>query len=240
MPYAANVTGYDAATNHALNVMTYNVSIVIVDFGTPRRDNYTFVLNFDLKWGVDSLNGWGGGNFVFTLEDQPWNRGSWAFNMHPVPETFSITLPNGTMLIDTASMYVMTLNDNITVRKNPSISFATTIPPQGSFGWAIIYQDLAYQNSHLPPSPSRVAVAMAQPVPLLPLSLGSLSLWTAIMAVFLLTGSEILSPIYGRTNILIDRRRLRIAALILGAIFLTITAYQIILSQTPPPVAPTR
>lgn len=53
-----------------------------------------------------------------------------------------------------------------------------------------------------------------------PLSLSDISLWLAITAIIVLAASELLSPHYEKTNIVIDRKRLRTAALILGLLFL--------------------
>jgi hypothetical protein len=61
----------------------------------------------------------------------------------------------------------------------------------------------------------------------LPLGFWDLSLWTAIIAIILLVTSELLSPYYGRTGIIINRQRLRIAAMILAFIFLGTVAYRI-------------
>lgn len=66
-----------------------------------------------------------------------------------------------------------------------------------------------------------------------PLTLEGISLWLAFTAIILLITSEIISPYYGRTTILIDRRRLRTIALIVGILFLFtvfIEIYQIIIS----------
>jgi len=60
-----------------------------------------------------------------------------------------------------------------------------------------------------------------------PLSLWDLSLWTAITAIILLATSELLSPYYGRTRLMINRKRLRIVALIVALIFLASVAYRI-------------
>jgi len=70
-------------------------------------------------------------------------------------------------------------------------------------------------------------------LPLLPITLGGLSIWAAVMSVFLLTASELLSPIYSRGGygILINRKRLRLAALLLVAIFMITIAYQLVLQQ---------
>jgi hypothetical protein len=60
-----------------------------------------------------------------------------------------------------------------------------------------------------------------------PLGFWDLSLWTAITAIILLATSELLSPYYGRTGLLIDKKRLRIVALIVALIFLATVAYRI-------------
>ena len=60
-----------------------------------------------------------------------------------------------------------------------------------------------------------------------PLGLWDLSLWTAITAIILLATSELLSPYYGRTRLMINRRRLRIVALLVALIFLATVAYRI-------------
>jgi hypothetical protein len=60
-----------------------------------------------------------------------------------------------------------------------------------------------------------------------PLGFWDLSLWTAVIAIILLITSELLSPYYGRTGIMINRRRLRIAALIVAFLFLGTVAYRI-------------
>ena len=60
-----------------------------------------------------------------------------------------------------------------------------------------------------------------------PLGFWDLSLWTAIIAIILLATSELLSPYYGRTQVMIDRKRLRIVALILALIFLATVAYRV-------------
>jgi len=127
----------------------------------------------------------------------------------------------------------MSPNQNVTIGNAPSISLATTfIPAQKGFGWNLIYRDYTFRSLHpisgTTPTGSGLLSATEHLIPFLPLTLGSISLWTAIMSVFLLTGSELLSPIYIRTGILIDRRRLRIAALILVIIFLVTTAYRLL------------
>jgi hypothetical protein len=60
-----------------------------------------------------------------------------------------------------------------------------------------------------------------------PLGFWDLSLWAAITAIILLATSELLSPYYGRIDILINRKRLRIVALIVALIFLATVAYRI-------------
>jgi hypothetical protein len=60
-----------------------------------------------------------------------------------------------------------------------------------------------------------------------PLGFWDLSLWTAIIAIILLATSELLSPYYGRTGLLINRKRLRAVALVVALIFLATVAYRI-------------
>ena len=60
-----------------------------------------------------------------------------------------------------------------------------------------------------------------------PLGLWDLSLWTAVTAIILLATSELLSPYYGRTRLVINRKRLRIIALIVALIFLATVIYRI-------------
>jgi hypothetical protein len=60
-----------------------------------------------------------------------------------------------------------------------------------------------------------------------PLGFWDLSLWTAIIAIILLVTSELLSPYYGRTGLLIDKKRLRMVALIVALIFLASVVYRI-------------
>jgi hypothetical protein len=60
-----------------------------------------------------------------------------------------------------------------------------------------------------------------------PLGLWDLSLLSATATILLLTASELLSPYYGRTRLVINRKRLRIVALIVALIFLAIVTYRI-------------
>ena len=240
MPYAANLTAFEAVSNRTLGVTQVNNTLVTVDLGTPRGDGYQFVLSFDLRYGFTSLNTWAGGSFAFGWQEGPWQR---TFPFHPVPETFVITLPENATFTDLLGINVMTLNHNETGGARPSVSFTITVPPLQQFGWMVIYQDLNWRNAHINfflPYSSATAVGLPyaanQPIPILPVTLGSVSLWSAVMSVFMLTGSELLSPIYARTGILIDRRRLRIATLFLVAIFVAATTYQLIIAQYTAPI----
>ncbi|MGA2462617.1 MAG: hypothetical protein ABSF82_14460 [Candidatus Bathyarchaeia archaeon] len=60
-----------------------------------------------------------------------------------------------------------------------------------------------------------------------PLGFGDLSLWTAVVAIILLITSELLSPQYGMTGIMINRRRLRFVALMVAFVFLGTVAYRV-------------
>jgi len=67
-----------------------------------------------------------------------------------------------------------------------------------------------------------------------PLSFWDVSLWLAVTAIILLATSELLSPYYGKTNLLIERKRLRNIALTISLLFLTtviIHIYEIIITS---------
>jgi hypothetical protein len=234
IPYAANLTAHESATNRPLNVITQNNTLVVVDLGGARADGYTFVLSFDLNSSsvVASLNGWSGGSFAFAWQDEPWEHVTWQRSIHPTPEAFNITLPKAATLVDIVGSHVMTLDYSVAGGERTSVSFTATVPADQSFGWTIIYRDFTFRNLHSPQqssTPVEVSLALGQQIPVLPLTFGALSLWTAIMSAFLLTASELLSPIYARTGLLVNRRRLRIAALILMAIFIALTAYELVM-----------
>jgi hypothetical protein len=53
-----------------------------------------------------------------------------------------------------------------------------------------------------------------------PLSFWDISLWLAVTAIILLIASELISPYYGKTNLLINKKRLKRAALIVSILFL--------------------
>jgi uncharacterized membrane protein len=53
-----------------------------------------------------------------------------------------------------------------------------------------------------------------------PLGLQDISLWLAVSALILLATSQVLSPHYGKTNILINSRKLEKAALAVFVLFL--------------------
>ncbi len=60
-----------------------------------------------------------------------------------------------------------------------------------------------------------------------PLMLRDISLWLCIMAIMLLIASEMLSPYYGKININVNRKRLRIIALVLSILFLATVAIDV-------------
>jgi len=66
-----------------------------------------------------------------------------------------------------------------------------------------------------------------------PLSFWDLSLWLAVTAIILLVTSELISPRYGKTNLLIEKKRLRNVALTISILFLItviIRVYEIIIT----------
>lgn len=60
-----------------------------------------------------------------------------------------------------------------------------------------------------------------------PLSLWDVSLWLAVTSIILLATSELLSPHYGQTNLLLNKKRLKQTALALGILFLITVAIRI-------------
>jgi transaldolase len=64
-----------------------------------------------------------------------------------------------------------------------------------------------------------------------PLTLWYISIWLAVTTIILLVTAELISPYHGRTNLAIDKKRLRRAALatgILSLVTILIRIYQII------------
>jgi hypothetical protein len=60
-----------------------------------------------------------------------------------------------------------------------------------------------------------------------PLSFWDISLWLAVTAIILLITSELISPYYGKTNLLINKKRLRNVALTMSIMFLITVAIRI-------------
>ena len=67
-----------------------------------------------------------------------------------------------------------------------------------------------------------------------PLTFNDISLWLAITSIILLITSELISPHYGRTNLLINKKLLRNTALALGTLFLLTVAIRIMAIITSP------
>ena len=60
-----------------------------------------------------------------------------------------------------------------------------------------------------------------------PLSFWDITLWLAVTAIILLIASELISPYYGKTNLLINKKRLKNAALAMGILFFITVAIRI-------------
>jgi hypothetical protein len=58
----------------------------------------------------------------------------------------------------------------------------------------------------------------------MPLTFWDASLWLAWTAIILLITSELISPYYGKTNLLINKKKLKKAALTTGVLFLVTVA----------------
>ena len=61
-----------------------------------------------------------------------------------------------------------------------------------------------------------------------PLGFWDISLWLAITAIILLITSEMLSPYYGKTNILVNKKRLKNAAITASILFLATVTIRIL------------
>jgi hypothetical protein len=62
-----------------------------------------------------------------------------------------------------------------------------------------------------------------------PLSFWDISLFLAVTAIILLVTSELLSPYYGKTNLTINRKRLRNVALASSTLFLVTVVIEIVI-----------
>ena len=60
-----------------------------------------------------------------------------------------------------------------------------------------------------------------------PLTFWDISLWLAVTAIILLTTSELISPYHGRTNLIVNKKRLRQAAITVGLLFLATVAIRV-------------
>jgi hypothetical protein len=67
-----------------------------------------------------------------------------------------------------------------------------------------------------------------------PLSFWDISLWLAVTAIILLITSELISPYYGKTNLLANKKRLGNVALIVSILFLITVAIRIITMMISP------
>jgi hypothetical protein len=62
-----------------------------------------------------------------------------------------------------------------------------------------------------------------------PLTFSDITLWLAITSIILLATSELISPYYGKTNLIIEKNRLRTVALTIGILFILMIVIQIYL-----------
>jgi len=236
LPYAANVTAYDSSTNRTLEINSSNsTGPMVVDLGTPRADGYKFIVSFDLRYGVSSMGLWNSGFFALRWYESTW--ATFGDGYHPVPGSFEVTLPQGANFVDAVGINDIALNQNVTTGSRITLSFLNTLEPTQGFGWVVLYRDIRYQNANPQPISSPMGgglrVVQSQTIPILSVTVGSFSVWSAVMSILLLTGSEVLSPVYARTGVVINRRRLRIAGVVLAILFLVASAYQIIALSQP-------
>jgi hypothetical protein len=220
MPCATGITAREADTNRSITV-TGEGDNLAVDFGGGRSDGYEFVLSFNLDAGFKLLRK----NYV----NLTWSEHN---GIHPIPQRFVINLPLGAApdrVVNSRNNYRLESND----ASRTSISFNQTISPNQVFAFSITYL-VPPPTTIIPISPLKGGRSVfALRPPLLPISLGDISLWSAITSIMLLATSELLSPFYGRTEIVINRGRLRFAALLIAFIFLLTVGsrvYEIVLN----------
>jgi hypothetical protein len=60
-----------------------------------------------------------------------------------------------------------------------------------------------------------------------PLGFSDISLWLAVASIVLLVTSELLSPNYGQTHLIIEKKHLKITAIILSILFLSTVAIRV-------------
>lgn len=224
--HASNVTAHDYSTNQPLEVATSPGNPIIVELGVPRSAGYSFVLKFTLTYHLQDL---GAGNYAFTWREYPWERSN---DIHPIPERFTLNLPNGVSLLDAVGYNSISLTYNETAGTGVSIDLATDLDAQ-SGGWTILYRDLSGTPNVTTLSSGTSELNSEVSLPILPLTLGNLSVWAAVMTVFLLTASELVTPIYSRSGygILMNRRRLRLAALLLVTLIIVTIAFQLTIQR---------
>lgn len=61
-----------------------------------------------------------------------------------------------------------------------------------------------------------------------PLSFSDTSLWLAVTAMILLVTSELISPYYGKTNLIVNKKRLKNTALAASTLFLVTVAIRVV------------
>jgi hypothetical protein len=61
----------------------------------------------------------------------------------------------------------------------------------------------------------------------IPLTFWDISLWLAVTAIILLITAELISPYYGQTNLLVNKKKLKNIALITAILFLITVAIRI-------------
>jgi hypothetical protein len=60
-----------------------------------------------------------------------------------------------------------------------------------------------------------------------PLGLSDISVWLAITAIILLVTSELISPYYGKTSLIVNKKRLRNTALVVSTLFIITVALRV-------------
>jgi hypothetical protein len=211
-----------------LKVTTGTHQSVMVDLGGQKGNGYSFVLNFDV---LNSIQNLGGGNYAVTWREYPWQRFG---DVHTIPEAYNVTLPGQALLLDVVGYNTLGLRYSSFGSTGNSMSLNTNITGK-PFGWSMLYRDTSAPSGGNSPSTQPTTPGSAQLLPLLPVTVSGMSVWSAVVSVLLLTASELASPIYSRSGygFLINRKRLRLAALVVVVVFILTIVFQF---STHPPI----
>lgn len=216
MAYAPDINAYEIGTNQSLPV-TYIDGVLTVDFAKPRSNGYAFGMSFNFEnFGFRVTQN----NLTWTEYNLTWREYN---RIHPIPQKFVIAIPEGAALECVVGPANYTLGSKNGNASRTLVFFNQTLAPYQMFAFSITYliHHEAATKVVIVPSTSPFDLQL----PLLPLKLGDITAWSAGMSIILIATTEILSPYYSRSGIVLNRRRLRFASYMLVALFLVSVFY---------------